>query len=183
MVPIDKPSLVVLVVLYDVEGPTYYGSQTAAPVFRRMTRDILRYLKITPENTPEVEEQKPETLVLPDFTGQEVSEVEKLLRNSNLNVKIVGSQTKILEQVPFSGTEVAENSTVILFTEKSAGFHDFYVAVPDFRDLTREDAIYLAQEIGLQVRTNGSGKVVGQTINPGERVSGGTEIILKLSNE
>ncbi|MFW5976485.1 MAG: peptidoglycan D,D-transpeptidase FtsI family protein, partial [Bacillota bacterium] len=44
MVPIDDPELVVLVALYDVTGEIYYGSQTAAPVFRNIAEDSLRYL-------------------------------------------------------------------------------------------------------------------------------------------
>ena len=49
IVPAENRDLVVLVILYDIAGKTYYGSQTAAPVFKNLTTNILNYLNIKPD--------------------------------------------------------------------------------------------------------------------------------------
>ncbi|RLB83337.1 MAG: penicillin-binding protein 2 [Deltaproteobacteria bacterium] len=54
-VPAENPEIVVLVVI-DEPRKDYYGGVVAAPVFRRIAKETLRYLKIPPE------------LVIPDST-------------------------------------------------------------------------------------------------------------------
>jgi cell division protein FtsI (penicillin-binding protein 3) len=47
--PAEKPQLAILVVVDEPRGQ-YYGGTVAAPVFRRIARETLNYLNITPEN-------------------------------------------------------------------------------------------------------------------------------------
>lgn len=49
-VPAHDPELVVLVVVDSPRG-RYYGSQVAAPIFRRITADALVYLQVPPKDT------------------------------------------------------------------------------------------------------------------------------------
>ncbi|MBM3298014.1 MAG: hypothetical protein FJY83_10515, partial [Candidatus Aminicenantes bacterium] len=46
-VPADSPVLSVIVVIDEPRGP-YYGGQVAAPVFRAVAEQTLRYLKVPP---------------------------------------------------------------------------------------------------------------------------------------
>ena len=55
-VPVENPEIVVLVVV-DEPQKRHYGGVVAAPVFRRIIRETLRYLKVPPE------------LATPEFTG------------------------------------------------------------------------------------------------------------------
>lgn len=48
--PADKPQLAILVVIDEPQGQ-YYGGTVAAPVFRKIAREALNYLNITPEST------------------------------------------------------------------------------------------------------------------------------------
>ncbi len=48
--PADKPQLAILVVIDEPQGK-HYGGTVAAPVFRRIARETLNYLNITPEST------------------------------------------------------------------------------------------------------------------------------------
>lgn len=47
--PAEKPQLSILVVIDEPQGQ-YYGGTVAAPVFRRIARETLNYLNITPES-------------------------------------------------------------------------------------------------------------------------------------
>jgi cell division protein FtsI (penicillin-binding protein 3) len=49
MVPADDPRLVVLVVVDEPDGRSYYGGQVAAPVFRAIAGPVLSYLGVHPE--------------------------------------------------------------------------------------------------------------------------------------
>ena len=48
--PIDDPQLVVLVTLYNPQGKSHMGGQTAAPVVANILSEVLPYLGIAPEN-------------------------------------------------------------------------------------------------------------------------------------
>jgi cell division protein FtsI (penicillin-binding protein 3) len=50
-VPVDKPRLVIAVVLDDPMGGTHAGGSVAGPVFRRVGEMALRYLGVTPRGT------------------------------------------------------------------------------------------------------------------------------------
>ncbi len=51
--PVDEPRIAVVVML-DEPKPFYYGGVVAAPVFKRVVKDVLRYLEIKPERLMEV---------------------------------------------------------------------------------------------------------------------------------
>jgi len=48
--PAEKPRLAILVVIDEPQGQ-YYGGTVSAPVFRKIARETLNYLNITPEST------------------------------------------------------------------------------------------------------------------------------------
>ena len=48
--PAEKPQLAILVVIDEPQGH-YYGGTVSAPVFRKIARETLNYLNITPEST------------------------------------------------------------------------------------------------------------------------------------
>lgn len=177
VVPIDNPRLVILVVLYDITGFPYYGSQTAAPIFRNIALDALRYLEIPPE-LPLTENGKEsiQDIEVPDLSGYNIIEAEKMLRNLGLDVKLVGAQEKVITQVPLPGAKVFKGSTVLLFTEKGND-KKYYVTVPDLTGLSEVEATNLLAELGLiLVVKEGEGEIIKQDIQPGTRVPGGSRI-------
>src|SRR5690554_2975430 len=52
--------------------------------------------------------------------------------------------------------------------------------IPDVRGMGARDAVYLLEKSGLRVNLNGSGKVVSQSFNPGQRLVKGTTITVTL---
>jgi cell division protein FtsI (penicillin-binding protein 3) len=53
--------------------------------------------------------------------------------------------------------------------------------VPDVTGMTFRDAIFLLEKTGLRVSYEGKGRVLGQSITPGTKISKGARIYLRLS--
>ena len=182
MLPAEKPELVILVVLYDVDGKTYYGSQTAAPVFKNLTEDIIRYLDLKPnkdENIKEINKNK-KRVILPDVRGMNFNSAEEMLRNKGFNVKLIGENNIVKDQLPKVGSNVNSASTVWLFAGEVPEEYSHPITVPDFRGLNASEAVRQAEELGLNVVLSGSGKVIGQSVYPGRRIEIDRNIKLKL---
>ncbi|NLJ84473.1 MAG: PASTA domain-containing protein [Halanaerobiaceae bacterium] len=175
ILPIDNPKLVILVVLYDLTGYPYYGSQTAAPLFRNIALDIIRYLDIAPSVRHDDGDKADRLLIVPELSGMEIIEAENLLRKEGFDVKIVGKNNIIQKQVPLAGARVVEGTTILLFSEEDYD-RNYLIAVPDLTGMTVDEASYLLEQIGLRLQVRGKGRIIKQDIQAGERVSGGTEI-------
>jgi cell division protein FtsI (penicillin-binding protein 3) len=52
--------------------------------------------------------------------------------------------------------------------------------VPDVKGMGVRDAVYLLENAGLKVYLEGAGKVKSQSLLPGQRISKGMQISLKL---
>ena len=52
--------------------------------------------------------------------------------------------------------------------------------IPDVMGMGARDALYLLEKSGLRVNLNGSGKVVAQSLRPGQRLVKGTTISVTL---
>ncbi len=182
ILPINDPKLVITVVLYDITGYPYYGSQTAAPVFRNIAYDTLRYLEIPPQLEVEVKKEEVNQIIVPELIDKNLSEAEKSLRNNGLGVKIIGGHNKVIRQVPLSGAEVLEGTTVLLFTEEDYQ-KNYLVAVPNLKGMTKDLANNLLSQLGLKMISNGSGKVVKQDIQAGERIPGASIISVELKED
>ncbi len=182
IVPIDDPQLVVLVVLYDVTGFPYYGSQTATPIFKNLALDTLRYLEIPPSLPPEKDTGSSKEITVPDLIDYSVVEAEEILRNLGLDVKLIGRQDRVIDQVPLPGVSILQNSTVLLFSEKENGERRYYVAVPDLTGLSETEASNLLAELGLKLVVEGKGVIVEQDLQPGTRVPGGTRVMVKMQD-
>ena len=179
--PVNDPQFVVLVVLYGIEGNTYYASQTAAPLFKKIANDLIRYYKL-PSQEKQKEPPVNETLKLADYSRQNLYNVKNTLKELGLEYKIVGNGNAIIDQIPKAGSEVYKNSTVFLFTEKSESIAASYrIMTPDFRGMEKKEALNLAEKMGIKLKFQGqAGQVVGQSVDPGLRIDDDKEVILKL---
>lgn len=181
ILPIDDPQLVIMVVFYDLTGQLYYGSQTAAPVFRNIALDVIRYLDIAPSFPAEEENKINRVLTVPDLINMDIYEAENLLRKEAFDVKIVGKSKKVLKQVPLAGARILEGTTVLLFTEEDYD-RNYLIAVPDLTGMTVDEASYLLEQIGLLLQVKGKGRIIKQDIQAGERVSSGTVISVEAKD-
>ncbi len=178
--PVNDPRMVCLVVVDSPEG-MYYGSQVAAPAFRNIVRDTLRYLQVPAQIEPEKIANNLHSIELPSLVDLQVSEAVKILSQKKLKADILGQGTKVKAQLPLAGTKVVEGSKVVLYTSvPAAGAEPETVVVPDF---TGKNIVEVKEEVkmlNLNFDIQGSGVVSRQEPEPGQQVPLGSTINLYL---
>lgn len=192
--PADNPRIAVLVVVAEPKGPLYHGGDVAAPAFKDVVRDTLRYLNV-PEN-PNLPWPKllprPEgkTLVtarnrmirVPNVIGFPVSEARSFLVESGFNSKVDGKQGLVAEQKPAGGSQVDRGTLVSLrISDYNAENPPADVLVPDVRGLTIRRAGSILQQLGLDFGIVGSGLAVSQKPLPGNKVARGAMVTVEFA--
>ena len=122
--PVEDPKFVVLVVIDDPQKGSFYGSQIAAPVFKDIVSQLVRYYQMSPyvkESTPvavkaanTLPEPKPGSdgsVTLPNFTGFTYGEVRDWLHKAGLAFKPDGTGTAT-SQDESSGTTVQAGTAI-----------------------------------------------------------------------
>lgn len=176
MIPIDKPEVVIYVVIDEPQG-LYTGGFVAAPVFARIARDVMHYLDIPPqvdedEATAPVHSRPADPTLVPDVVQLSVNEAISVLQYAGLAADVQGGGGRVTAQVPAPGVRVQAGATVILATdgalEQQAGIS--IVDVPDLRGLVRDEAAARLSAVNLRLDAHGEGRVVDQDPAPGSRV-------------
>jgi len=183
--PADNPRLVTLVMVSEPQGGVYYGSQVAAPFFRAVMQDALRYLGIPerkdlpkPERAwPYVEPPELKEVTVPQVVNLPVDEAVKELRAGGLNFLLRGQGDVVYGQVPQAGARVTEGTTVILDLKPgSAGRTGGAVTMPDLSGMTIKQAGTLLESLGLRLEPAGSGVAWRQSVPAGQKVERGTSV-------
>ena len=117
--PISNPKLVILITLYNPTGEGgHQGGGVAAPIASQVLGEVLPYLEVKKDN--ETEEDVKNKVAVPNLEGMTIGEAKKVLKDLNLNLEYNEENTeneeerKITEQVPVSGVEVLEESSIIV---------------------------------------------------------------------
>lgn len=179
--PADNPEVAVLVLLNDPKGPNgHMGGAIATPVAGKIFADVLPYLKVEPRFSPDEVVYK-ETKV-PEVRGKKLKDAKQIIKDSGLEYRIIGQNSNdedlISQQSPKPDIVVTTNSQIILFTEK--GSEILEVVVPDLKDKTVIQATKALKDIGLNVKIEGNGEIIGQEPSPGAVISIGSEVKIKL---
>lgn len=117
--PISNPKLVILITLYNPTGEGgHQGGGVAAPIASQVLGEVLPYLEVKKDN--ETEEDIKNKVAVPNLEGMTIGEAKKVLKDLNLNLEYNEENTEneeeriITEQVPVSGVEVLEESSIIV---------------------------------------------------------------------
>ena len=126
------------------------------------------------------------TVTVPDLTGMDRKTAEQTLKKLGLSCLSLGEGDVVTNQLPAPGEILPGGSGMLVYFD--AGLKTGTVTVPDFADLTPEEAELTAAEAGLCVRTTGNPdrtlplRVLTQSIEPGTEVSPGTVIELQFTH-
>ena len=181
--PMDDPQYIVLVALDTPSRSTgiyISGGVMAAPTVGAVMADILPYLGVK-QNYSE-QDAPGQVFTLQDFTGMTVMEAGKILKESSLTCKSVGSGDIITGQIPTAGQSVPGGSEVLLYLGEEP--ENETVEVPDFLGMNRQQASDAAGTLGIYILVAGNDgidpavKVVKQNISAGTAVDKGTVIEL-----
>lgn len=129
--PLEDPRFVALVVIDDPSG-TFYGGQIAAPVFKDIMSQLVRYYQISPSVTkakdikadasapvklPSVTMDRNGAIIMPDFTGRPMGEVRDWLHEADLSFIPEGSGYAI-SQSPGPGATVTRGDAITVYFKR-----------------------------------------------------------------
>lgn len=114
--PAKNPDYVVLIIVDEPGGDSYYGSIVATPYAKSIIQNIISYKKYKPTNPDELESFVEEKVAMPGLIGLDVYQAEMKLNALGLQVEIQGDGDMIVGQFPQSGVEVIKNGIVMIET-------------------------------------------------------------------
>lgn len=151
--PIDDPEIAVLVMIDEPRGDSHFGSAVAAPVGGEIFKDILPYLGYEPQYSEE--ELNNISVKVPDLNGKTLEEAKRLLADSGLIAKIIGSGDSVIKQLPVYGESISKGGQVVIYTEETEGAQTV-TTVPNFTGLTTAEATSTAYGAGLNIKFSGN---------------------------
>lgn len=165
--PANDPEIIGLVMLDEPMGSSHMGGTVAAPAFKNIFDEVLRYMNIEPQYTDEDLIIKEKTV--PNVEGLSINDLAKAFDGTGLKYNILGSGEKVVDQVPKGGSLLAPGSTVAVYTEKQEAQT---VIVPNVKGMTAIEANTTLTNAGLNMKVTGASET-GQ----------GTEVIAIQSPE
>ena len=166
--PCNDPEIIGLVMLDEPMGSSHMGGATAAPTFKNIFDNVLRYLNIEPQYTEE--ELASLDNSVPNVEGLEKNEAISKFANTGLKYNIIGSGGKIVSQIPKGGSTLPDGSTVVLYTEEAQSQQ---VEVPNLLGMTASQANTALTNAGLNIKE----------INTSANASSGTAVVNKQEPE
>lgn len=181
--PADDPKVAVLVLLDDPQTEIRYGGTLSAPVAQKIFESIMPHLGIEPSYT--AEELSSLSRTVPNVVGQTPSVAQNKVSNTGLKATVVGSEDKVVRQVPEAGQSIPAGGTVLLYTEED---DVTMVTVPDFTGRSVTEVNSIAASLGLNVQMQGlvggsSASAVSnkQSVKAGAEVPKGTVITVNFA--
>ncbi len=182
--PVDEPRLVALVVVDTPKGYPYYGGTVAAPAFREVMRDSLRYLEVPVRYQQDKTAPNQEMSTVPLVLNLPVQEADKILKEAGLESEHSGSGEIVYGQIPLDGIKVKRGSKVLLNLHKPDNVKDGKIIVPDLKGKTIRDATELLGIMGLVLVPEGepfaTGLAVEQNPKPGKILTRGGEVKVRF---
>ncbi|MFP5109064.1 penicillin-binding protein [Neobacillus sp. C211] len=169
MAPKDDPKLIVYVAVQqpDLDG-TGLGALPVSAIFNPVMKNSLQYLNIQPSKS-----QKAQLNKLSDFIGKSVEATEKELKAKDIETVVIGNGTKVVRQLPESGTTVLEGEKVIIQTNGDK-------LAPDMTGWSLRDVMKVANIAGLKLNSKGQGYVTHQNIKQKTIMRNGDFLIVDL---
>lgn len=180
--PADDPKIAAIIIVDEPMNGAVYGSVVAAPYISNLLSDVLPYLGIEQQYTPE--DLATLDISVSDYVGGSPDAARDDLLLNGLSCEIIGDGSVITGQFPAAGSTMRkENGRVILYcgteTERQ------YTTVPDLMYKTAEASNMILLNSGLNVKitgaTNGSSAtVINQYPAAGESVEIGAVVEIEL---
>lgn len=183
--PSDNPQYAVLFLMDEPNASNNFGGVIAAPVVGKIFSEILPYLGVEAQYTPE-EEQKLDVKT-PNFQGQSVSAAKETLDANHLIPVVEGGGATVTSQVPEAGQPIPRGGRVILYTGGEVAQNT--VEVPNVVGLTPSEANRTVTGENLNIEMVGNGlsdageKSYEQDPVKGTRVAPGTVVTVEFRNE
>ena len=117
--PADDPDYVVLIIVDEPGGASYYGSIAATPYAKKIIENIIEYKNYAPsaDLIKDIVKQS-EYVSMPDCVGMSIYDACAKCESIGLQVEIQGDNDMVKSQFPAPNTEIIKNGIVMIDTEK-----------------------------------------------------------------
>ena len=113
--PGDNPDYVVLIVVDEPGGVSYYGSIAAMPYAKMIIENIIDYKQYKPVRPEEISlNMEKEMIKMPSIIGRDMYKSINQLESLGFYVEVEGEGEIITDQFPKGETEVVKGSVVVL---------------------------------------------------------------------
>jgi cell division protein FtsI (penicillin-binding protein 3) len=163
--PAHAPKYSAIVLIKNPRGFYQYGNNVAGPVFKDIADNI--YSRDINLHTAMEKKQTIEQGVFPTIRAGKQDELTMLSNELGVSNHSTTEEEWI---------KAGKNGSAVVW-KKNAIVKDH---VPDVMGMTFRDAIYLLEKSGLRVSFEGKGRVTGQSLSPGLKISKGSRIYLRL---
>ena len=181
--PADDPKVACLVLLDEPDVYNAWGSTIAAPIVGSILSDVLPHMGIEPQYT--AEELDKMTNQVPYLVNFDLHDAESELRIRGMRYRVIGSGSKVLQQIPGAMETLPEEGSVVLYTDEVQ--EDNVIEVPNVVGKSPEEANSTLAGLGLNVYMNG-GKLEGvasiaisQSPEAGARVPSGSVVTVEFT--
>ncbi len=175
--PVNDPRLAILVVVDEPQG-IYYGGTVAAPIFKRILEDSLRYLGVPAQYNSEVkpdrDNNRVKEVLVPDVSQQAVVKAQAVIKASGLSPVVQGIGTVVADQIPKPGVRVQMGTQILLYAKE--GQPSGEVVVPDLTGWRTREVATIMEALGLKMSSDGTGEAWEQDPVPGTVVKVGTTV-------
>lgn len=169
MAPIDDPQLLVYVTVQQPKLKSgELGSDPVSKVFNPIMENSLKYLNIAPDNEAEVP-----VVTVQDYVEKDAVAAAETIQEDGLEAVIIGEGGVVTEQLPKADTQLVEREIVLL---KTAG----ETTLPDFKGWSKKMILSYKHLSNLDIRINGEGYVVGQSVTEGTKVSSTDPVVIEM---
>ncbi len=169
--PAERPLVAGIVVLEDPQ-PIHYGGLTAGPIFRKIAE---RYTILNPDvfTVPErmVAEQSKNiqnTVVVPNLLGHQLDQAKAIAKESGLDLRCGNDAGVITWQFPPPDRLAFDGEQVIVVTKAD---QTDLPRMADLKGLSIREVSAFFDLIGVSPVVQGNGRVVEQSIKPGEVIT------------
>jgi len=164
--PAEAPRYSCIVVIDNPKGYQIYGSDVSAPVFKEIA-DKIYSLELDMHEIGTGEKARIAG-VFPYIKAGKKDELAMICNELGISNHAKGDSEWVKTQVINDAVYWTENAVKPK-------------VIPDVRGMTLRDAIYVLENLGLEVKADGRGRVATQSMTPGGRLIIGSTIKLSLS--
>ncbi|MEE9437546.1 MAG: penicillin-binding protein [Saprospiraceae bacterium] len=155
--PAENPKYSMIVVVYNPRGNAYYGASAAGPAYKIIAE---RITTLADNLIYADKNQYVANIELPNPSSGYTKDFTKVFEYVGLDYRIRRKKTSWVEVDPLESKMLISKKKI----SKSK--------VPNVKGMGARDAIYVLENLGLNVAVDGVGKVVKQTVNAGSKIKG-----------
>ncbi|MUV36227.1 Penicillin-binding protein 2B [Lentibacillus sp. JNUCC-1] len=162
MAPKDDPKLMMLVQVKQPElKPTEYGSMPVSFIFKNVMENSLHYLNIDPDKETDASVNP---IQMPKVKGATKDKLEQFASKHGLKATFIGKASSIISANVKKDDLILPGQRLIFVTENPI--------MPDISGWSKRDVLQLADMLDLEIKLEGEGYAVKQSISAGEKIKG-----------